>query len=66
MKKLYWRMYQDKNSVNHGSVIITQGDMISEVHYWNNEGDEEMDAPVFEPVFMEEEEFNNLPEFKGF
>jgi hypothetical protein len=66
MKKLYWRMYQDKQSVDYNSVIITYEDMLSEVYYWNNEANEEIDAPVFEPVFMEEEEFNKLPEFKGF
>lgn len=66
MKKLYWRMYQDKNSIKYTSVILTQEDMINEVNYWNSEGNEEIDAPVFEPVFMEEEEFSKLPEFEGF
>lgn len=65
-KKLYWKMYQDKNSIKYRSVIITQEDMINEVNYWNNEGNEDEDAPVFEPIFMTEEEFNKLPEFKGF
>lgn len=64
--RLYWRMFQDRKSVNYSSVVITQEDMIKEVEYWNNEGNEEMDAPVFEPVFMTEEEFDNLEEFKGF
>lgn len=66
-KKLYWRMYQDKNSINYTSVVITQKDMIQEVEYIYNEyGEEYDDLPVFEPVFMTEEEFNNLPEFDGF
>jgi len=67
MKKLYWRMYQDKDSVEFRSVVITQEDMIREVEYINNEfGEEYGDYPVFEPCFMTEEEFNNLPEFDGF
>jgi hypothetical protein len=66
MKKLYWRMFQDKDNMEGLSVVITQEDMINEVNYWNNEGNEEENPPVFEPVFMEEEEFKNLPEFEGF
>lgn len=66
MKKLYWKMYQDKNNIDGGSVIITKDEMINEISYWNNEANEEIEAPVFEPVFMEEEEFDKLPEFEGF
>jgi hypothetical protein len=66
MKKLYWRMYQDMASVKFRSVVITQEDMIREVEYINKEYGEEWDYPVFEPCFMTEEEFNNLPEFDGF
>lgn len=65
-KKLYWKMYQDKNSINGSSVIITQEEMIREVNYINQEYGEDEDFPVFEPVYMTEELFNNLPEFGGF
>ena len=63
MEKLYWKMYQDRNSVNGTSVIIKEEQIKDEIN-----AAREYDAllPVFEPVFMTEEEFNNLPEFKGF
>lgn len=66
MEKCYWRMYQDKNNIDGSSVIITKEDMIDEVDYWNNYGDQEEDPPIFEPVFLEEDDFNNLDEFQGF
>lgn len=65
-KRLYWKMYQDKDSINGSSVIITQEEMIREVNYINQEYGEDEDFPVFEPVYMTQEEFNNLPEFGGF
>lgn len=66
MRKLYWKMYQDKDSIEFQSVIITQEEMIREVEYINKEFGEDYDFPVFEPVYMTEEDFNNLPEFEGF
>ena len=66
-KILYWRMYQDKDSVKYTSVVITQEQMIQEVEYIHKEfGEEYGDYPVFEPCFMTKEEFENLPEFEGF
>lgn len=65
-KKLYWRMYQDRENIDGTSVVITQEDMIREVMYLWNEGNEEDLFPVFEPVFMTEDEFESLPEFEGF
>jgi hypothetical protein len=65
--KLYWRMYQDKESVEYTSVVLTKEEMEKEVDlFFKNGMDEEELTPVFEPVMMEEEEFEKLPEFEGF
>lgn len=66
MKKVYWKMYQDKYCINFNSVILTEEDMIKEVKGFFEYHDEEDDAPIFEPVYMTEEDFKNLPEFEGF
>lgn len=65
MKKLYWKMYQDRNNMTN-SVIITKKEMFDEISYLNNEMNEDEDFPVFEPVFITEEEYKSLPEFDGF
>lgn len=66
MKKLYWKMYQDKNSTKYQSVTLTEEQMKTEIEYvFGGDYCEEL-APVFEPVMMEEEEFKKLPEFEGF
>jgi hypothetical protein len=65
--KLYWRMYQDKESVEYTSVVLTKEEMEKEVDlFFKNGMDEEELTPVFEHVMMEEEEFEKFPEFEGF
>jgi hypothetical protein len=66
--KLYWRMYQDKESVKYSSVILTKEEMEKEVDLFFKEGldDYYENPPIFEPVMMEEEDFKKLPEFEGF
>lgn len=66
MKNLYWRMYQDKLNVHGRSVIITQEEMMNEIKHAREYYSEDEDFPVFEPVFITEEEFKNLEEFEGF
>jgi len=63
--KLYWKMYQDKNSIKYTSVILTKKEMEMEVNGFFERCEEDL-APVFEPIMMEEKEFEKLPEFKGF
>lgn len=65
--KLYYKMYQDKQSVKYTSVILTEEEMKKEIKYFFSEGRDELELPpIFEPVMMEEEEFKKLPEFEGF
>jgi hypothetical protein len=67
MKKLYWRMYQDKKSTEYASVILTEDEMKIEIDgYFKDIYDEDELPPVFEPVMMEEKEFKKLPECEGF
>ncbi|MBU4317105.1 MAG: hypothetical protein KKF30_07505 [Proteobacteria bacterium] len=66
MKKLYWRMYQDKHKTIYGlSVVVAQREMLAEIKaYFDDPADD--DPPVFEPVMMTEAEFEELPGFNGF
>lgn len=64
-KFLYWRMYQDKESIKYASVVLTKDQMDAEISmYFDNPTDD--GPPIFEPVMMTEKEFNDLPEFDGF
>ena len=66
IKYLYWRMYQDKESTQYQSVILTETEMKAEASlFFDNQSEEDL-PPVFEPVMMTEQEFNALPEFDGF
>jgi len=65
--KLYYKMYQDKESVKYSSVILTKEEMEKEIDlFFKNGMDEDELPPIFEPVMMEEEDFKKLPEFEGF
>jgi len=63
MEKLYYKMYEDVKSIPGKSVVIEPDQMIDEINASRECG---CDMPVFEPVFMTESEFNELPEFTGF
>lgn len=65
MKKLYWRMYLDKNSIGYNSVVLPDISKVVEeakYHFQELKGD----PPVFEPVMMSQKEFDSLSEFDGF
>jgi hypothetical protein len=69
-KKIYLRVWQDRTCIGNGynaytEELETELKMIPEYIKQYNEGTIEM-LPVFEPVEMTEEEFENLPEFTGF
>lgn len=66
MRKLYWKMYQSKEETSGQSVVLTLNDMLKEIEAFASEMDEDELPPVFEPVYMTEEEFNDLEEFQGF
>lgn len=63
MKNLYYKMYESVNDVPGRSVVISPDKVMDEI---NAARDADMLMPVFEPVFMTETEFNNLPGFDGF
>ena len=65
-KKLYFRVYQDKENMDSFYVDTKRNTELS-IDSWieeHNETDEPM--PVIEPILMTEKEFEDLPEFEGF
>ena len=65
-KKLYFKVWQSQDCVGDGyRYYIDTLDHIQELSYMfkNNEIE---DIPIFEPIFMSEDEFNKLPEFSGY
>ena len=64
-KKIYYKTYQDRDNIQNLSYVQTEEDMLKCIKIHFNDCPYEL-APVFEPVEMTEEEFNALPEFRGF
>lgn len=62
-KTMYYKMYQSINNIPGPSVIIKADQLMGEINAAKDSG---IEMPVFEPVFMAETEFGNLPEFDGF
>ena len=70
MKNLYFKVYQNKDSLN-GAFFIEEINKIRQMYGLSDYADfleckEDNSIPVFEPIFMTKEEFDNLPEFEGF
>jgi hypothetical protein len=68
-EKLYFRVYQDKVSTNEDDLYYI--DTVENVMNMCNSSDFKDECfddlpPIFEPIFMNEKEFNNLPEFNGY
>jgi hypothetical protein len=63
-KKLYFKVYQDREDTDiyYIETFDNVMKMCKDIDYII---DSEL-SPVFEPVYMTEEEFENLPEFEGF
>lgn len=67
LAKLYFRVYQDKDSTGYGSYVDTLENIQKSIPHWFDDAFEhDNDLPVLEPVMMTEMEFKNLPEFGGF
>lgn len=72
MKKLYFKVYQSKNDTNKdNSYFIEKIENILNSYGFEKyedflELESGVDLPVLEPIFLTEEEFNDLPEFTGF
>lgn len=67
-KKLFWKMWQDRESMKEARVfvVLTCQDKVDEVDYFLDPDDDHELPPVFEPVEMTQAEFDALPEFEGF
>ena len=70
MKKLFFRVYQNKDSM-WSRFFVERSENITKMYGLENSmqyDDCSIDnnIPALVPVFMTEEEFNELPEFQGF
>ena len=67
MKKMYFKIYQDKKNIDECYVEKKENlESLLEACQTNyQEGSIEL-FPIIEPVMMTEEEYDILPEFKGF
>jgi predicted transcriptional regulator len=66
MEKLYYKVYQDKESIEDVYYIDTQEGVLATLEEWKSDSAEGELAPVFEPILMTKKEYERLPEFKGF
>ncbi len=67
MKQMYFKVYQDKDSTQHSFYVDTVENVLKSCKIWLEEHDYSGEmVPVIEPVMMDEEEFNNLPDFEGY
>ena len=66
-EKLYFKVYQDKESVKYQYYVDTPENVMSSIPEWKKSLEEyDQLMPVLEPIYMSEYEFNNLPEFLGY
>ncbi len=67
-RKLYYRVYQDRNCMNYSFYVDTIDGVINSLEQWKTDAadSDEVLLPVVEPVLMTDEEFANLPEFTGY
>ena len=68
-KKLYYRVYQNRENMYGNSFIEKPENIKTIIEEWQKnvyECDPDELPPVFEPIFMNEDKFNNLEEFEGF
>ena len=67
-KKIYFKVYQDKDSIDGMYYVDTIANCIKNIPHWLKEyrENDECLPPIFEIVEMTDEEFENLPEFEGF
>jgi hypothetical protein len=67
-KKLYFKVFADRKNINNAYYIDTVENVMcfcgggSHLMDWSDSGL----PPVFEPIYMTDDEFNSLPEFTGF
>ena len=64
-KKIYYRVYQDRENMDSYYVETWEG-VQNSIEAWEETIEEGDLFPVIEPVYMSEFEFENLPEFQGF
>lgn len=65
-KKIYFKVYMDKHNIDT-HYVSTQKDALNALDSWMEYAEDyDVLPPVIEPIRMTAEEFNNLPEFKGF
>jgi len=64
-EEMFYRIYQDKFSIGYNSYVDDKAGLDASLKAWE-EYHEEGGFPVIEPVMMTQEEFDNLPEFKGY
>jgi hypothetical protein len=64
-KKLYFKVYQDKDNTDGTFYIDTVENVfkLCQDDWYINDVEQ---PPVFEPIYLTEEEFKRLPEFTGF
>lgn len=67
-KRVFYLMYQNIEEVNDLSVVLTREQVEIEVALWAQRSWNESDElpPVFEPVLITKQEFDELEEFTGF
>ena len=67
-ERLYFRVYQDKESMAGVTMVVRLGDLPGIIEEWRRESTERDDVlpPVFEPVYMVPADYDQLPEFGGF
>ena len=66
MKKIFWKMYQDKESTQYNFALMTTDGMNEEVLLYFEDQDEDAYPPVFEPIKMTQKEFDSYETFDGF
>lgn len=66
-KKIYFKVYQDKESIDCDYFIESIETVLNQLPVWVKGCVETGDNfPVFEPIEMTEDEFLKLPEFTGY
>ena len=65
-KKLYFKVFQDRECIDYSYFVDKPENINTIIESWEENKVYEELPPVFEPIFMTEEEYNNLPDFQGY
>ena len=65
MRKMYFKIYLDKENIDTHFVEEAEAMIDLFSHFEKNSGEYKL-FPIIEPIMLTEEEFKNLPEFEGF